>query len=101
MLYLGKEHSHTSNFDRINKLETPKLDAIPSRKNNHGLEAIPVQSIASNGLSALAFRIHNEGKDPLSLSEKEFYKRGDLALSLEKTELEAGESTTLFIITNA
>lgn len=47
------------------------------------------------------YRLKNSGKEQIDLSEKDFYRSGDTAISLEKRALFPGDETFLYIISKS
>lgn len=63
-----------------------------------GMEASSIRILTSNGLVGEVFRVTNTESNTTILLEKDFYHAGDLAIALGQKQLNAGESTLLFVV---
>lgn len=75
--------------DDIRVKENPRADAC---------DLSLTQSWQAGAYVVQAFQVKNITETPLELQEKDFYRPGDLALSLQKRVLPIGEKTTLYVV---
>lgn len=68
------------------------------RTSPSGLDAVSTRIVHVQGMVGEVFTITNTENQTTILLEKDFYQRGDLAIALQKKQIQAGESTSLFVI---
>lgn len=79
---------------------TSEVD-MPTRKSPAGVAMSCVRTLVQMDFQGFVLDVTNTGDDELTLTEKDFYELGDLALSLDKHSLNSGETTQLLVVRHA
>lgn len=71
-----------------------------TRTTTGGLEAMSTHHLQTQNFVGEVYTVTNTHDHPTALCEKDFYQMGDLALAVNKQELEPGEQATLYVVRN-
>jgi len=71
---------------------------LEERVGPESLSLYPQRYLVQNNLIGLVYEITNTSHEEITLSEKEFYKLGDLSLALSRHRLKRDESAFLYVI---
>ena len=74
------------------------VSSLSNRTTAYGLVAKPIRGLFWEDKMGAVFAVQNESNTTHNLLEKDFYERGDQALSLDKQQLEPGETTYLRVV---